>query len=123
MGIFDASALNPEIKNQDPVDGTVDVEYQVVEHGQSQVEVQGGYGGGTFIGTLALSFNNFSARNLFNKDAYTPFPMGDAQKMSLRLQAATYFQTYSLSFSEPWLGGRRPVSLFGSLSYTSQKIV
>lgn len=121
MGIFDATALNPEVKNPDPIDGTVDLEYQVVENGQSQVEVQGGYGGGTFIGTLALSFNNFSARNLFNKDAYTPFPMGDAQKMSLRLQAATYFQTYSLSFSEPWLGGRRPISLFGSLSYTSQK--
>jgi len=121
MGIFDATALNPDVKNPDPVDGTVDLDYQVVENGQSQVEVQGGYGGGTFIGTLALSFNNFSARNLFNKDAYTPFPMGDAQKMSLRLQAATYFQTYSLSFSEPWFGGRRPISLFGSLSYTSQK--
>jgi len=121
MGIFDATALNPDVKNPDPIDGTVDLDYQVVENGQSQVEVQGGYGGGTFIGTLALSFNNFSARNIFNKEAYTPFPMGDAQKMSLRLQAATYFQTYSLSFSEPWLGGRRPVSLFGSLSYTSQK--
>lgn len=121
MGIFDATALNPEVKNADPNEGTVDIEYQVVENGQSQVEVQGGYGGGTFIGTLALSFNNFSARNLFNKDAYKPFPMGDAQKMSLRLQAATYYQTYSLSFSEPWLGGRRPTSLFGSVSYTSQK--
>lgn len=121
MGIFDATALNPEVKNADPAEGTVDIEYQVVENGQSQVEVQGGYGGGTFIGTLALSFNNFSARNVFNKDAYKPFPMGDAQKMSLRLQAATYYQTYSLSFSEPWLGGRKPTSLFGSLSYTSQK--
>ncbi len=121
MGIFDATAINPDVKNPDPVDGTVDLEYQVVENGQSQVEVQGGYGGGTFIGTLALSFNNFSARNLFNKEAYTPFPMGDAQKMSLRLQAASYYQTYSLSFSEPWFGGRRPISLFGSLSYTSQK--
>lgn len=121
MGIFDAAALNPDIKNPDANEGTVDIDYPVVENGQSQVEVQGGYGGGTFIGTLALSFNNFSARNLFNKDAYTPFPMGDAQKMSLRLQAATYYQTYSLSFSEPWFGGRRPISLFGSLSYTSQK--
>lgn len=120
MGIFDASALQPDIKNADPDAATVDVDYPVLENGQSQVEVQGGYGGGTFIGTLALSFNNFSARNLFNKDAYTPFPMGDAQKMSLRLQAATYFQTYSLSFSEPWFGGRRPISLFGSLSHTRQ---
>lgn len=120
MGIFDASALQPDVKNADAETATVDVDYPVVENGQSQVEVQGGYGGGTFIGTLALSFNNFSARNLFNKDAYTPFPMGDAQKMSLRLQAATYFQTYSLSFSEPWFGGRRPISLFGSLSHTRQ---
>ncbi len=121
MGIFDASALNPDVKNADAETATVDVDFPVVENGQSQVEVQGGYGGGTFIGTLALSFNNFSARNIFNKDAYTPFPMGDAQKMSLRLQAASYFKTYSLSFSEPWFGGRRPISLFGSVSYTSQK--
>ncbi|HLW41399.1 MAG TPA: POTRA domain-containing protein [Flavobacterium sp.] len=120
MGIFDGSALNPEIKNADHQEGTVDIEYQVVEQGQSQVEVQGGYGGRTFIGTLALSFNNFSARNIFNKDAYKPFPMGDAQKMSLRLQAASYFQNYSLSFSEPWFGGRRPTSLFGSVSHTRQ---
>lgn len=120
MGIFDGSALSPEIKNQDYMEGTVDVEYHVVEQGQSQVEVQGGYGGRTFIGTLALSFNNFSARNVFNKDAYKPFPMGDAQKMSLRLQAASYFQNYSLSFSEPWFGGRRPTSLFGSISHTRQ---
>lgn len=120
MGIFDGSSLSPEIKNQDYLGGTVDVEYHVVEQGQSQVEVQGGYGGRTFIGTLALSFNNFSARNIFNKDAYKPFPMGDAQKMSLRLQAASYFQNYSLSFSEPWFGGRRPTSLFGSVSHTRQ---
>jgi len=120
MGIFDGSSLSPEIKNQDYLEGTVDVEYHVVEQGQSQVEVQGGYGGRTFIGTLALSFNNFSARNIFNKDAYKPFPMGDAQKMSLRLQAASYFQNYSLSFSEPWFGGRRPTSLFGSVSHTRQ---
>jgi len=120
MGIFDGSSLSPEIKNQDYLEGTVDVEYHVVEQGQSQVEVQGGYGGRTFIGTLALSFNNFSARNILNKDAYKPFPMGDAQKMSLRLQAASYFQNYSLSFSEPWFGGRRPTSLFGSVSHTRQ---
>lgn len=120
MGIFDASALNPNVKNADAQEGTVDIEYEVVENGQSQVEVQGGYGGGTFIGTLALSFNNFSARNVFKKDAYKPFPMGDAQKMSLRLQAASYYQTYSLSFSEPWFRGKRPTSLFGSVSYTKQ---
>lgn len=120
MGIFDAESINPNVKNPDPDSGTVDVDWEITENGQSQVEVQGGYGGGTIIGTLALSFNNFSARNLFNKDAYKPFPMGDAQKMSLRLQASTYFQTYSVSFSEPWFGGRKPISLFGSVSHSRQ---
>lgn len=120
MNLFDAQNIHPEVKNVDPVSSTVDVEWQVIEQGQSQIEVQGGYGGGTFIGTLALSFNNFSIRNLFNKKAYTPFPMGDAQKLSLRAQAATYFQTYSLSFTEPWLGGKKPVSLFGSISHNRQ---
>lgn len=120
MNIFDAQNIVPNVKNVDPVDSTVDVEWQVVEHGQSQVEVQGGYGGRTFIGTVALSFNNFSLRNIFNKNAYKPFPMGDAQKLSLRAQAASYYQTFSLSFQEPWFGGRKPISLFGSVSYSRQ---
>ncbi|WP_430613983.1 BamA/OMP85 family outer membrane protein [Flavobacterium sp. JP2137] len=120
LQIFDAQAINPEIKNADPSSGTVDVEWQVVEKGSSQVELQGGYGGGGFIGTLGLSFNNFSVRNLFNKDSYKPFPMGDGQKMALRLQGSSYFQTYSLSFSEPWLGGKKPISFYGSIAYSKQ---
>lgn len=120
MGIFDAESINPDVKNADAESGTVDVNWEITENGQSQVEVQGGYGGGTIIGTLALSFNNFSARNIFNKEAYKPFPMGDAQKTSLRLQASTYFQTYSVSFSEPWFGSRKPISLFGSVSHSRQ---
>ena len=62
--------------NPDPNGGTVDVEYSVVEKGSSQVELQGGFGGGGFIGTLGLSFNNFSIKNIFNKDAYHPLPTG-----------------------------------------------
>lgn len=120
MNIFDAQNIVPDVKNADPVSSTVDIDWQVVEHGQSQVEVQGGYGGRTFIGTVALSFNNFSIRNIFNKKAYTPFPMGDAQKFSVRAQASTYFTTLSLSFQEPWFGGRKPISLFGSISYSKQ---
>jgi len=119
MGIFDAESINPDVK-PDQNEGTVDINWEITESGQSQVEVQGGYGGGTLIGTLALSFNNFSARNLFNKNAYKPFPMGDAQKMSLRLQASTYFRTFSVSFSEPWFRGKKPISLFGSVSHSSQ---
>lgn len=120
LGFFDPEAIDPKFKNVDAAAGTVDIEYHVVEKGSSQVELQGGYGGGGFIGTLGLSFNNFSARNIFNKNSYKPLPMGDGQKVSLRLQGSTYFQTYSVSFSEPWFGGKKPVQFSSSISYSKQ---
>ncbi|MWB95584.1 BamA/TamA family outer membrane protein [Flavobacterium sp. GA093] len=120
LGFFDPESIKPEFKNVDAGAGTVDIEYQLVEKGSSQVELQGGYGGGGFIGTLGLSFNNFSARKLFDKEAYKPLPMGDGQKVSLRLQGSTYFQTYSISFSEPWFGGKKPVQFSSSISYSKQ---
>ncbi len=120
LNIFDAETIRPEVKNADPASGTVDVEWQVVEKGASQVQLQGGYGGGGFIGTLALSFNNFSIGSLFDKEAYKPLPMGDGQSLSLRLQGSSYFQTYSLSFTEPWLGGKKPIQFSGSISYSKQ---
>ncbi|MGA9327062.1 MAG: outer membrane protein assembly factor BamA, partial [Salegentibacter sp.] len=120
LGFFDAEQLEPKFVNPDPNTGTLDLEYNVVEAGASQIELQGGYGGGGFIGTLGLSFNNFSVAGLFDKDAYKPLPMGDGQTLSLRAQASTYYQTYSLSFIEPWLGGKKPVSLSTSFSYTRQ---
>ncbi len=123
LGFFDAEAIKPDFKNVDPQAGTVDIEYNLVEKGSSQVELQGGYGGGGFIGTLGLSFNNFSARNMFKKEAYKPLPMGDGQRMSLRLQGSSFFQTYSLSFSEPWFGGKKPVSFSTSLSHSKQYLM
>jgi outer membrane protein insertion porin family len=120
LGFFDPETIDPKFRNVDSGAGTVDIEYNLTEKGSSQIELQGGYGGGGFIGTLGLSFNNFSARNLLNKDAYKPLPMGDGQKVSLRLQASTFFQTYSVSFSEPWFGGKKPVSFSTSLSYSKQ---
>ncbi|RUT70879.1 outer membrane protein assembly factor BamA [Flavobacterium cupreum] len=120
LGFFDPEAIDPKFKNVDAGAGTVDIEYNVIEKGSSQVELQGGYGGGGFIGTLGLSFNNFSARNIFKKEAYKPLPMGDGQKVSLRLQGSTYFQTYSVSFSEPWFGGKKPVQFSSSISYSKQ---
>ncbi|AWI24730.1 BamA/OMP85 family outer membrane protein [Flavobacterium pallidum] len=120
LGFFDPEAIEPKFKNVDPAAGTVDIEYNLVEKGSSQIELQGGYGGGGFIGTLGLSFNNFSMRNLFNKEAYKPIPMGDGQQVSLRLQGSSYFQTYSLSFAEPWFGGKKPVRFNTSLSYSKQ---
>ncbi|MDN3674805.1 outer membrane protein assembly factor BamA [Flavobacterium branchiarum] len=120
LGFFDPEAIDPKFKNVDAGAGTVDIEYNLVEKGSSQIELQGGYGGGGFIGTLGLSFNNFSARNIFNKKAYKPLPMGDGQKVALRLQGSTYFQTYSVSFSEPWFGGKKPVQFSTSVSYSTQ---
>ena len=120
LGFFDPEAIKPDFKNVDANAGTVDIQYNLAEKGASQIELQGGYGGSGFIGTLGLSFNNFSARNLFNKNAYKPLPMGDGQKMALRLQASSYYQTYSLSFSEPWFGGKKPVSFSSSISQSKQ---
>jgi outer membrane protein insertion porin family len=120
LGFFDAEAIRPEPVNMDPTAGTVDLDWTLVEKGSSQVELQGGYGAGGFIGTLGLSFNNFSLKNIFNKKAYQPLPMGDGQKMSLRLQGAQGFQVYSLSFTEPWLGGKKPISFFTSISHSKQ---
>jgi len=120
LGFFDAQEIAPNFNNPNPVEGTIDMEYSVKETGSSQIELQGGYGGGGFIGTLGLSFNNFSIKDIFKKEAYKPIPMGDGQKLALRLQASRFFQTYSFSFSEPWLGGKRPVQFSTSLSHTKQ---
>ena len=120
LGFFDAEQIVPDIQNPNPNEGTVDINYSLVEAGSSQIELQGGFGGGGFIGTLGLSFNNFSIKNIFNKEAYKPVPMGDGQTFALRLQASRTFRVYSLNFSEPWLGGKKPVRFNFSLSRTQQ---
>ena len=120
LGFFDPEQISPDFKDVDPNAGTVDIEYGLVEKGASQIELQGGYGGGGFIGTLGLSFNNFSMRNIWNKKEYKPVPMGDGQQLALRLQASRFFETYSFSFAEPWLGGEQPVRFSTSISQTTQ---
>ena len=120
LGFFDAEQINPDFKKVDPNAGSVDIEIGLVESGASQIELQGGYGGGGFIGPLGLSFNNFSMRKIYDKSAYRPLPMGDGQTLRLRLQSSQFFNTYSFSFAEPWLGGRQPVQLSVSLSHTKQ---
>jgi outer membrane protein insertion porin family len=118
LGFFDQNVspdVIPDYQNK-----TADIDFTVIEKGGSQIELQGGYGGGSFIGTLGLSFNNFSIRNLFNKDAYKPLPMGDGQSLALRLQTSRTFSTYSFSFTEPWLGGKTPQSLSFSVYSSNQ---
>lgn len=113
--------FNPEKIGINPVprpDGTVDIEYSVEEKPSDQIELSGGWGGYVgFVGTLGVVFNNFSARNIPNIRAWRPLPAGDGQKLAVRFQAnGRYFQNYSLSFTEPWLGGKKPNSFGISLN-------
>jgi outer membrane protein insertion porin family len=122
MGNFDESKTMPVTK-PNAADGTVDIEYAVEEKPSDQIELSGGFGGGNIIGTLGLTFNNFSLKNLLNGTGFQPLPRGDGQKLSLRGQTnGKYYQSYSFSFSEPWLGGKKPIS-FGLSGFTSMQSI
>lgn len=115
LGYFDQEKLGVNPK-PNPVEGTVDIEYTVEEKPSDQLELSGGYGANQLVGTLGLSFNNFSARNIFRKGSWSPLPSGDGQKFSLRAQTnGKYYQSYNASFTEPWLGGKKPTSLSVSI--------
>lgn len=131
LGYFDPEKM--DVKPQpNPADGTVDIEYVVEEKPSDQIELSGGWGGrsqyntgGTarglgIIGTLGVTFNNFSTKNIFKKEAWRPLPAGDGQRLSIRAQTnGVYYQSYNFSFTEPWLGGKKrnalTVSAFHSL--------
>ena len=117
LGYLEPTQIVPDIQ-PNPENNTVDVEWKVAPKSSSQVELQGGYGAGTFIGTLGLTFGNFSIKNLFNKKAWKPVPMGDGQSLSLRAQAGNGYKNYSFSFTEPWIGGKRPTALSTSVYYS-----
>ncbi len=118
LGNFDEQKIDIKpIPN--PADGTVDIQYTVVEKPSDQIELSGGFGGGRVVGTLGLTFNNFSAKNIFNLKEYKPLPRGDGQKLSIRGQTnGKFYQSYSFSFSEPWFGGKKPI-YFGISAFTS----
>ena len=124
MGQFDPEAIMGEggysiVPN--PMNNTVDLVYNVTEKPSSQLELSGGWGGNTFVATVGVSFNNFSTRRFFDKTAWRPVPLGDAQNLSVRFQTnGTYYTSLSASFSEPWLFGKKPTSLNMSLYYTRQ---
>ena len=124
MGQFDPEAIMGEggysiVPN--PMNNTVDLVYNVTEKPSSQLELSGGWGGNTFVATVGVSFNNFSTRRFFDKTAWRPVPLGDAQNLSVRFQTnGTYYTSLSASFSEPWLFGKKPTSLNMSVYYTRQ---
>ncbi len=124
MGQFDPEAIMKPggyAVLPNPMDNTVDVVYNVTEKPSSQLELSGGWGGNTFVATVGGSFNNFSTRRFFDKSAWRPVPLGDAQSLAVRFQTnGTYYTSLSASFSEPWLFGKKPTSLNMSLYYTRQ---
>ncbi|HET9825449.1 MAG TPA: POTRA domain-containing protein [Chitinophagaceae bacterium] len=105
---FNQEKINPGIV-PNPDDGTVDINWTLEEKSSDQLELSAGWGGGIGLtGTLGVSFNNFSIRNIFHKEAWDPLPQGDGQKLSLRFQSnGRAFNSYNASFTEPWLGGKK----------------
>ena len=118
LGYFNAETLTPDIK-PNPADGTVDIEYVVEETSSDQIELSAGWGYNKLILTLGLTLNNFSIKNMFKKGSWTPLPGGDGQKLSLRVQTyGTSYLYYGASFTEPWLGGKKPNAFTASVYHS-----
>ncbi|MEY2648390.1 MAG: hypothetical protein RL282_1103 [Bacteroidota bacterium] len=108
LGYFNQEKLGMQpVPNQD--DGTVDINYTVEEKSSDQLELSAGWGGNIGLtGTLGVTFNNFSIRNIWKKSSWDPLPTGDGQKLSLRYQSnGRFFRSVNFSFTEPWLGGKK----------------
>ena len=125
LGHFDPEKINPT-PMPDPINGTVDLLYKLEEKANDQFEISGGWGAGMLVGTIGVRFNNFAMRNFFNLKDWRPYPSGDGQSLSIRAQSnGRIYQSYTISFMEPWLGGKRAnsfsVSLYRSLMTNGKK--
>jgi len=120
MGYFNQESINV-LPKPNAADGTVDLEYVVEEASSDQLELSLGYGATGLVLSAGITFNNFSFKKFFKKDAWTPIPSGDGQKLAFRASTnARWYQYYTVSFTEPWVGGKKPNSLSASLSYQIQ---
>ena len=124
LGYFDPEKINPDLRPNFEA-ATVDITFELEERPNDQIELSGGWGGFYgFVGTVGLSFNNFSIKNIGDFDKWDPLPVGDGQKLSLRVQAnGRTFQNYSLSLTEPWFGGKKPNALSFSFNHSVQRQV
>jgi len=122
LGYFDPETIDPDMRPNFE-DATVDIIFKLEERPNDQIELSGGWGGFFgFVGTVGLVFNNFSVKNIGNFEKWRPLPVGDGQKLSLRVQAnGRSFQNYSLSLTEPWFGGRKPNALSVSINHSVQR--
>ena len=120
MGHFDQEKLVPDIQ-PNPEDGTVDITYNLQTKSSDQIEFSLGWGATGITGSIGLKFTNFAIQNLFNKKAYRIVPQGEGQTFSINLRTNGIYSTLvSLSFLEPWLGGKRPNSFSASFSFYNQ---
>jgi len=120
MGYFNQESINV-IPKPNEADGTVDLEYVIEEASSDQLELSLGFGATGFVISAGVTFNNFSFRKFFKKDAWTPIPAGDGQRLSFRASTnAIWYQYYTVSFTEPWVGGKKPNSLTAAISYQIQ---
>ncbi len=125
LGHFDPEKINPT-PMPDPMNGTVDLLYKLEEKANDQFEISGGWGAGMLVGTIGVRFNNFAMKNFFKLKEWRPYPSGDGQSLSIRAQSnGRIYQSYSISFMEPWLGGKRAnsfsVSVYRSLMTNGKK--
>jgi outer membrane protein insertion porin family len=115
LGHFDPEKINPTPLS-DPANGTVDLLYKLEEKANDQFEISGGWGAGMLVGTVGVRFNNFAMRNFFKLKEWRPYPSGDGQSLQIRVQSnGRVYQSYSISFMEPWLGGKKPNSFTASV--------
>lgn len=119
LGFFDQEKIGIQ-PTPHPEDGTVDIQYSVVEKSSDQLQLSAGFGGGVkFYGNVGIQFNNFSLRNVFKPKYWDPLPVGDGQKFSINYQSnGAFYNSFNASFTEPWLGGRKPNALTTSFIYS-----
>ena len=124
MAFFDPEAFDVKVE-PDPARNEVDITYVLAEKSASQIQLQGGWGANRIVGSLNLVFDNFSTQNILNRKSWKPLPSGDGQRLALTASSnGAYYQNYNISFTEPWLGGKKPnaltVSLYKSVSSNGQ---
>ena len=119
MGHFNAEAILPDIK---PVSNElVNINWALEESASDQFNIAGGWGSGTFVGSVSINLNNLSIRNFFKKGAWRPYPMGQNQRLSISAQTnGTYYKAFALSFTDPWLGGKKPNSFTVSAHFSEE---
>lgn len=121
MGHFTAEAIAPDIQPVVNSDELVDINWPLEEIASDQFQIAGGWGGGTFVGSVGVTLNNLSIKNFFKKGAWRPYPMGQNQRLSISAQTnGTYYKAFAISFTDPWMGGRKPNSFTISAHYSDE---